>query len=131
VWRVEHESAIELACAVCGERFVVPIPEQRFRRDRGLDLPTACPDCRSRLREARNADLISLYDRAGNLHAPEPTPARHSRNGHGHRGGRSHVVAQRYNTVCAACGAETQVPFVPRGDRPVYCRDCFNARRGR
>ncbi|MDQ3442260.1 MAG: hypothetical protein M3490_01415 [Chloroflexota bacterium] len=38
---------------------------------------------------------------------------------------------QRYNTVCAACGSEAQVPFVPRGDRPVYCRDCFNARKGR
>ncbi|MDQ3541349.1 MAG: hypothetical protein M3440_11720 [Chloroflexota bacterium] len=23
------------------------------------------------------------------------------------------------------------VPFVPRGDRPVYCRECFNARKGR
>ena len=24
---------------------------------------------------------------------------------------------------------ETQVPFQPRGDRPVYCRDCFEAQR--
>jgi CxxC-x17-CxxC domain-containing protein len=22
------------------------------------------------------------------------------------------------------------VPFVPAGDRPVYCRSCYNARRG-
>ena len=110
---------------------MVPVAEQQFRHDRGLELPSSCPDCRSRLREARNADLISLYDRAGSLLAPEPAPSRHSRNGNGHRGSRSSVVKQRYNTVCAACGAETQVPFVPRGDRPVYCRDCFNARRGR
>ena len=27
--------------------------------------------------------------------------------------------------VCAACGAETSVPFVPRLDRPVYCNACF------
>ena len=128
---MEREPAIELACAVCGERFAVPVAEQRFRHDRGLEPPTTCPECRSRLREARNADLISLYDRAGSLLAPEPAPGRQSRNGHGHRGHRSNVVAQRYNTVCAACGTETQVPFVPRGDRPVYCRDCFNARRGR
>jgi CxxC-x17-CxxC domain-containing protein len=126
---VEPESAVEVACDVCGECFVVPVAEQRFRRDRGLGPPTACPECRSRLREARNADLISLYDRASNPLAPEPAPARHSRNGH--RGSRSHVTGQRYSTVCAACGAETQIPFVPRGDRPVYCRDCFNARRGR
>jgi len=29
--------------------------------------------------------------------------------------------------TCANCGAITQVPFTPRGDRPVYCRDCFQA----
>jgi hypothetical protein len=22
------------------------------------------------------------------------------------------------------------VPFEPRGDRPVYCRDCYNAQKG-
>lgn len=26
---------------------------------------------------------------------------------------------------CSACGAEAEVPFVPRNDRPVLCRDCF------
>lgn len=36
---------------------------------------------------------------------------------------------QMYQAVCAECGAETSVPFKPTGDRPVYCRDCFQARR--
>ncbi len=27
--------------------------------------------------------------------------------------------------VCASCGREATVPFVPRTDRPVLCRDCF------
>ena len=31
--------------------------------------------------------------------------------------------------TCAGCGQETEVPFVPRGDRPVYCRDCFDKQR--
>ena len=31
--------------------------------------------------------------------------------------------------TCAECGKETEVPFAPSGDRPVYCRDCFEARR--
>lgn len=35
---------------------------------------------------------------------------------------------QMYPAVCANCGAETQVPFQPSGDRPVYCSDCFQAR---
>lgn len=27
--------------------------------------------------------------------------------------------------ICAECGCETTVPFVPRLDRPVYCSSCF------
>lgn len=27
--------------------------------------------------------------------------------------------------VCASCGAETEVPFEPTGERPVYCSDCY------
>lgn len=27
--------------------------------------------------------------------------------------------------TCSNCGRETEVPFRPTGDRPVYCRDCF------
>ena len=38
---------------------------------------------------------------------------------------------QMYTVGCAECGKETQVPFEPKGDRPVYCRDCFNARRNK
>ena len=31
--------------------------------------------------------------------------------------------------TCADCGAEAMVPFKPRGDRPVYCNDCFSRNR--
>lgn len=34
-----------------------------------------------------------------------------------------------YDAVCAECGARTQVPFQPTGERPVYCNDCFRSRR--
>ncbi|MDE6863404.1 MAG: zinc-ribbon domain containing protein [Eubacterium sp.] len=32
-----------------------------------------------------------------------------------------------HDAVCANCGAECKVPFVPNGDRPVYCSECFAA----
>jgi CxxC-x17-CxxC domain-containing protein len=32
---------------------------------------------------------------------------------------------EMYPAVCAGCGKECEVPFQPRGDRPVYCSDCF------
>jgi len=36
---------------------------------------------------------------------------------------------QMHDAVCAECGQETQVPFEPRGDKPVYCRECFAKHR--
>lgn len=31
--------------------------------------------------------------------------------------------------VCANCGITTQVPFKPKDNRPVYCRECFQANK--
>lgn len=36
---------------------------------------------------------------------------------------------EMYDVVCDECGRPTQVPFEPTEGRPVYCRDCFDARR--
>ncbi len=30
-----------------------------------------------------------------------------------------------YPIVCADCGKDSEVPFQPKTDRPVYCRECF------
>ena len=38
-------------------------------------------------------------------------------------------VRKMYDVICDGCGRPTQVPFQPRGDRPVYCRDCFDQQR--
>jgi len=35
---------------------------------------------------------------------------------------------EMHQVVCAGCGTNTEVPFKPTGVKPVYCRDCFNAR---
>mgnify|MGYP000881352013 CR=1 FL=1 len=35
-----------------------------------------------------------------------------------------------YPAICSECGAETEVPFAPRQDRPVLCRECFMRQRG-
>ena len=42
---------------------------------------------------------------------------RNSRNGKAPR--------EMYTAICARCSAETQVPFKPVEDRPVYCLECF------
>jgi len=49
-------------------------------------------------------------------------------------GGTDQYGRQLYKVNCSSCGAETEVPFKPAGNRPVYCRDCYmkqrNDRRG-
>jgi len=42
------------------------------------------------------------------------------RGGRGFRGPR-----EMHKATCADCGQETEVPFVPSGNRPVYCRECY------
>lgn len=37
---------------------------------------------------------------------------------------------QSHEITCAQCGRKDTVPFVPRGDRPVLCRDCFRKQKG-
>jgi CxxC-x17-CxxC domain-containing protein len=42
----------------------------------------------------------------------------------------TNVRARKETRVtCAACGAPTIVPFVPREERPVLCRVCFYRQR--
>ena len=43
---------------------------------------------------------------------------------------RGSKTTEMHTVVCAECGKETQVPFKPTGVRPVYCRDCFDSKRG-
>ncbi|AKB12625.1 CxxC-x17-CxxC domain-containing protein [Methanosarcina thermophila] len=34
-------------------------------------------------------------------------------------------LREMHNATCSDCGSETQVPFRPDPDRPVYCRECL------
>jgi len=52
---------------------------------------------------------------------PECRAARKAQRGSG--GGR-----EMFQTTCSQCGQTAEVPFQPRGDKPVYCRDCFATR---
>jgi CxxC-x17-CxxC domain-containing protein len=58
----------------------------------------------------------------------EPKRCRECRNQR--RAGRSERgPRQMFDTTCAKCGQETQVPFKPVGDRPVYCLQCYQQMR--
>ena len=116
-------------CVDCGAMFVIPTPEADLYLQRGLDLPSRCPACRAKRRAERHGERLSDRGRqtAGfAVHdlgtyggaAPPPTSSRQG------------PPAKRYPATCFRCGAETTVPFEPRRGRAVYCRPCFDAKRG-
>jgi len=88
-----------LQCSDCGKTFTFTAEEQEFYNSKGFtNEPKRCPDCRR---------------------------ARKSERSGGGGGGYGSSRRQMYPAVCAACGKETEVPFEPRGDKPVYCSDCY------
>jgi len=36
---------------------------------------------------------------------------------------------EMHKATCADCKKECEVPFKPREDRPVYCKECFAKRK--
>jgi CxxC-x17-CxxC domain-containing protein len=93
-----------LTCRDCGTQFVFTANEQEFYAEKGFtNEPGRCPECRA----ARKAQRGGGYSSGGDYRRER----------------------QMYPAVCSACGKETQVPFEPRLDKPVYCSDCFTPRQ--
>jgi CxxC-x17-CxxC domain-containing protein len=98
-----------LTCVECASDFTFSVDEQAFHQERGFtNEPRRCPSCRARRRSELNGG-----------------------GGGGYNSSRSSYGAPRemFTTTCSQCGKEAQVPFQPRGDRPVYCADCFRSQR--
>jgi CxxC-x17-CxxC domain-containing protein len=92
-----------LTCVECGYEFTFTTGEQEFFNSKGFtNEPSRCPQCRA----ARKGQ---------------------QRSGGGGGGGFGGSAREMHPAVCAQCGVDTMVPFRPRGDRPVYCSDCFSA----
>lgn len=35
-----------------------------------------------------------------------------------------------YKAICDECGEDCELPFRPTGDKPVYCKSCFEKKKG-
>jgi CxxC-x17-CxxC domain-containing protein len=115
------DHATDIECSACGTFFLYPDAERAFRREHDMPRPELCPPCRAERRASRHADDLSDAE-VQNGRGPSRVKKLAVNGGPGGR---------MYNATCDQCGGPARVPFVPRGDRPVYCRDCFNARKGR
>jgi CxxC-x17-CxxC domain-containing protein len=89
-----------LPCSDCGKSFPFTAEEQEFFASKGFtNEPKRCPSCRSAKRAERFGNEGGSFSNRG--------------------------PRQMYPATCGRCGKQTEVPFQPRGDKPVYCRDCY------
>jgi CxxC-x17-CxxC domain-containing protein len=107
-----------LTCRDCGSTFTFTEGEQAFYAQKGYSEPMRCPNCRAAKKAARSGG--GYNDSYGSS----------SYGSYGGNGGYGRSERTMTQVTCANCGKETEVPFVPRGDRPVYCSDCFSQMGG-
>ncbi len=88
-----------LTCSDCGKTFTFSAEDQEFFQSKGY---TNEPKRCPDCRQARKAE------RFGSSSGPR---------------------RQMFPATCAQCGKATEVPFQPRGDKPVYCSDCYRKMR--
>jgi CxxC-x17-CxxC domain-containing protein len=104
-----------LTCRDCAQAFVFTAGEQEFHASKGFNNePSRCQDCRAARKAARG---------------DEPSGSRYGSSSGYSSGGYDRQERQMYSATCADCGNEARVPFQPRGDKPVYCSDCFSKQR--
>lgn len=99
---MHHFEDKTLTCRDCGSEFIFSASEQEFYEEKGFtNEPGRCPQCRAARKQRNNS-------------------------GGGGYGRSPRTQREMFPATCAACGVETEVPFRPSGERPVYCRDCFS-----
>lgn len=56
---------------------------------------------------------------------------RGNKGGYGNKRSFDRPQVQMHQATCDDCGKSCEVPFRPTGEKPVYCRDCFDKRGDR
>ena len=91
----------KIVCKDCGQTFLFTESEQAFYKEKNFENePQRCSSCRSSRKQQRP----------------------------GNRRGFS-APRELFQVTCSSCGKETKVPFRPTGDRPVYCKECYEDNR--
>jgi CxxC-x17-CxxC domain-containing protein len=116
-----------ITCRDCGNEFTFTEGEQAFYAQKGFTEPTRCPNCRAAKKAARNSGGYgdSSYGNSSYGNGGYGSGGGYNSYGSG-SGGYGRPTRVMTQVTCANCGKETEVPFVPRGLRPVYCADCYS-----
>lgn len=119
-----------ITCVDCGAEFTFTADEQQRFAERGFtNEPKRCKTCRDAKKAASGGNRAGGggggYGGGGGGRSFSSGGGGRSGGG----GGFSSGPRQMFPATCASCGKQTEVPFKPSGNRPVYCRDCFQQQR--
>jgi len=125
-----------LKCIECGQDFTYTVAEQELHQSLGYqNEPKRCTPCREAKRQRKGpaAGGGAERPRGGNGGGGERPrggggPPRREGGGGGGGGGGGQP-REYFLAICGECGKEAQLPFKPRGDRPVFCSECFDKKR--
>ncbi len=126
-----------IVCSDCQAEFVHSAEDQQRYAERGFTHePKRCASCRA-TRKSSGGGGGGGGGYSGGGGGGRGFGGGGGRGGYGGGGGGGYGGGgggggpkQLFDATCAECGKQTQVPFKPSGNRPVYCRDCFKSRRG-
>jgi CxxC-x17-CxxC domain-containing protein len=128
-----------LKCIECGQDFTYTVAEQELHQSLGYqNEPKRCTPCREAKRQRKGpaAGGGGGGERprgggngggGGGGERPRGGGGPSRREGGGGGGGGSQ--REYFLAICGECGKEAQLPFKPRGDRPVFCSECFDKKR--
>ena len=104
-------------CGDCGNECQVPFKPKE-------DRPVYCRECFQNHKPAPREGGGRFGGRSGGGRSGGFGGDRGSRFGN-----RDDRPREMHDAKCGDCGTDCQVPFKPREDRPVYCRECFQSHK--
>ncbi|MCV0392064.1 MAG: hypothetical protein K5790_02090 [Nitrosopumilus sp.] len=102
-------------CGDCGNECQIPFKPKD-------DRPVYCRECFQNHKPAPRSGGSRFGGRSGGR-------SNYGDNRRSRFGSRDDRPREMFDATCGDCGNECQIPFKPREDRPVYCRECFQNHR--
>jgi len=110
-----------VTCGDCGKETQIPFKPK-------YDRPVYCRECFQDHKPQEHSGG-SGFNR-GSSYGRNDRSSRYNRDSRSggsrfSRGSRDERSNEMFTATCGDCGDECQIPFKPRDNRPVYCRECF------
>jgi len=113
--RDRPRESFTVTCGDCGNECQIPFKPRDAR-------PVYCRECFQKHKPQQSGG--SRFGGGSRFNRNDRGSSYGGRSNYG-RDSRNDGPKEMFDAKCADCGNDCQIPFRPRGDKPVYCRECF------